>query len=146
MVITNTFYTKPNYINSVKNVTSEEMLKETASELEKIIASKNVIGTPVDLGDKTVITLSRYGFGFGAGGAHMNTAGGEGGGAGGGIEPVALIIVHKDISGPEGIKVLSLKWNPFAQVFETISESLAPQVIEAIKAMTGAPKEKKGEE
>jgi uncharacterized spore protein YtfJ len=146
MVITNTFYTKSNYINSVKNVTSEEMLKETASELEKIIASKNVIGTPVDLGDKTVITLSRYGFGFGAGGAHMNTAGGEGGGAGGGIEPVALIIVHKDISGPEGIKVLSLKWNPFAQVFETISESLAPQVIEAIKAMTGAPKEKKGEE
>jgi uncharacterized spore protein YtfJ len=145
MVITNTFYTKSNYINSVKKVTSEEMLKETASELEKIIASKNVIGTPVDLGDKTVITLSRYGFGFGAGGAHMNKAGGEGGGAGGGIEPIALIIVHKDISGPEGIKVLSLRWNPFAQVFETISESLAPQVIEAIKAMTGAPKEEKSE-
>ena len=129
----------------VNDLTSEEMLKLTASELEKLFANKNVIGTPVDLGDKTVITLSRYGFGFGAGGAHMNKAGGEGGGAGGGIEPIALIIIHKDISGPEGIKVLSLRWNPFAQVFETITESLAPQVIEAIKVITGHPNEEKGE-
>src|SRR5512136_1643980 len=121
------------------------MLKETAQELERIIASKNVIGTPVDIGDKTVIPLSRFGFGFGAGGAHMNKAGGEGGGAGGGIEPIALIVVHKDISGPEGIKVLSLRWNPFAQVVETLSESLAPQIVDAIKVMTGA-KEEKAEE
>ncbi len=121
------------------------MLRETASELEKMIASKNVIGTPVDIGDKTVITLSRYGFGFGAGGAHMNKAGGEGGGAGGGIEPIALIVIHKDVSGPEGIKVLSLRWNPFAQVVETLSESLAPQIVEAIKVVTGHPDEEKRE-
>jgi len=121
------------------------MLRETASELEKMIASKNVIGTPVDIGDKTVITLSRYGFGFGAGGAHMNKAGGEGGGAGGGIEPIALIVVHKDVSGPEGIKVLSLRWNPFAQVVETFSESLAPHIVEAIKVVTGHPNEEKRE-
>ena len=121
------------------------MLRETASELEKMIASKNVIGTPVEIGDKTVITLSRYGFGFGAGGAHMNKAGGEGGGAGGGIEPIALIVIHKDVSGPEGIKVLSLRWNPFAQVVETLSESLAPQIVEAIKVVTGHPNEEKRE-
>ena len=126
-------------------MTSEDMLRETASELEKMIASKNVIGTPVDIGDKTVITLSRYGFGFGAGGAHMNKAGGEGGGAGGGIEPIALIVIHKDVSGPEGIKVLSLRWNPFAQVVETLSESLAPQIVEAIKVVTGHPNEEKRE-
>jgi len=124
----------------VNYLTSEEMLRETASNLEKLFANKNVIGTPVDLGDKTMITLSRYGFGFGAGGAHMNQTGGEGGGAGGGIEPIALVIVHKDISGPEGIKVLSLRWNPFAQVFESISENLAPQIVEALKVMTGAEK------
>src|SRR5512137_59863 len=101
------------------------MLKETALELEKMLASKNVIGSPVDLGDKAVIALTRFGFGFGAGGGHMNQSGGEAGGAGGGIEPIALIIVHKDVSGPEGIKVLSLRWNPVAQVIETLSESLA---------------------
>jgi len=121
------------------------MLKETALELEKMLASKNVIGSPVDLGDKAVIALTRFGFGFGAGGGHMNQSGGEAGGAGGGIEPIALIIVHKDVSGPEGIKVLSLRWNPVAQVIETLSEALAPQVIDAIKVMTGASKEKKGE-
>ena len=129
---------------SVNDLTSQEMLKETASELEKIIASKNVIGTPVEIGDKIVIPLSRYGFGFGAGGAHMNQTGGEGSGAGGGIEPIALVIIHKDISGPEGIKVLSLRWNPCAQVVETLSESLAPHVVNAIKGMTGS-KEEKGE-
>jgi uncharacterized spore protein YtfJ len=87
-----------------------------------------------------MITLSRYGFGFGAGGAHMNQNGGEGGGAGGGIEPIALIIIHKDISGPEGIKVLSLRWNPLIQVCECISENLAPQIVEALRVMTGAEK------
>jgi uncharacterized spore protein YtfJ len=121
------------------------MLKETASNLEKLFANKNVVGTPVDLGDKTMFTLSRYGFGFGAGGAHMNQTGGEGGGAGGGIEPIALIIVHKDISGPEGIKVLSLRWNPLAQVCECLSENLAPQIVEALRVMTGAEKKEKDE-
>jgi uncharacterized spore protein YtfJ len=130
---------------SVNDLTSQEMLKETASTLEKLFANKNVLGTPMDLGDKTMITLSRYGFGFGAGGAHMNQTGGEGGGAGGAIEPIALIIVHKDISGPEGIKVLSLRWNPFAQVFETLSENLAPQIVDALKVMTGHEKKEKDE-
>jgi uncharacterized spore protein YtfJ len=139
------YISKSAYRKPVNYLTSEEMLKVTASELEKLFTNKNVVGTPVDLGDKTVITLSRYGFGFGAGGTHMNQTGGEGGGAGGGIEPIALIVVHKDISGPEGIKVLSLRWNPFAQVVEVLSESLAPQVIEAIKVMTGHPTKEKGE-
>jgi uncharacterized spore protein YtfJ len=42
----------------------------------------------VDLGDKAVIPVARFGFGFGAGGGF----GEKGGGAGGGIEPVALLI------------------------------------------------------
>jgi uncharacterized spore protein YtfJ len=41
----------------------------------------------VDLGDKAVIPVARFGFGFGAGGGF----GEKGGGAGGGIEPVALL-------------------------------------------------------
>ena len=53
----------------MNDLTSQEMLKETASNLEKLFANKNVIGIPVDLGDKTMITLRRYGFGFWAGGA-----------------------------------------------------------------------------
>lgn len=125
---------------------TQDVLQETALELQKMLSSNNVIGAPLDLGDRVVIPLTRFGFGFGAGGAHMNQAGGEGSGAGGGIEPIALVIVHKDVSGPDGIKVLSLRWNPVAQVVETLSESLAPKVIEGIKVMTETPKKKKGEE
>jgi uncharacterized spore protein YtfJ len=126
-------------------MTSEEMLRETALELEKMLASKNVMGAPMDIGDKTVIPLTRFGFGFGAGGGHGEKGEGEGGGAGGALDPVALVIVHRDLSGLEGIQVLSLKRSGLAQVVETLSESLAPQVIEAIKTMSGKPKEKKEE-
>jgi uncharacterized spore protein YtfJ len=49
------------------------------------------MGPPVDLGDKAVIPVARFGFGFGAGGGFGEKGGGEGGGAGGGIEPVALL-------------------------------------------------------
>ena len=65
-------------MESVNDLSSQEMLKETASYLEKLFANKNVIGTPVDLGDKTMITLRRYGFGFWAGGAHLNKTAREG--------------------------------------------------------------------
>src|SRR5512136_455042 len=114
-------------------MTGVDMMKETASELERILASKNVMGAPVDLGDKAVIPVARYGFGFGAGGGQGEKgAGGEGGGAGGGIEPVALVIVHKDVKGPEGVQVLSVrKDSTIAQVVAILSETLAPQVIEA---------------
>jgi len=122
-----------------------DMMKETASELERILASKNVMGTPVEIADKAVIPVARFGFGFGAGGGQGKMGGGEGGGAGGGLDPVALIIVHKEMSGPEGIQVLSLKRNAVAQIIESLSESLAPQVIEAIRAMGVAEKEEKAE-
>jgi uncharacterized spore protein YtfJ len=129
-------------------MSGEEMLKMTADELEQLLTPAHIMGQAVDLGDKAVIPVVEFGFGFGAGYADTkNDAGGSGGGAGsgagGGISPVALVIVHKDRSGPEGIQVLSLrKDNPVAQVISALSESLAPQVIEAIKAMKQG-KEKK---
>jgi uncharacterized spore protein YtfJ len=121
-------------------MSGEKMLKETAAELKEFLASKNVLGTPVDFGDKALIPVARYGFGFGAGGGQGAKGGGEGAGAGGGIEPVALVILHKDIKGPEGVQVLSVrKDSTIAQVVAILSETLAPQVIEAIKGMNKAP-------
>jgi len=113
------------------------MLKETASELKEFLSSKNVMGDPIDFGDKLVIPVTRFGFGFGAGGNHMKDGGGQGAGAGGGIEPVALIVLHKDVRGPEGVQVMSLKKDSqIAQVISALSESMAPQLIDAIKTMT----------
>jgi uncharacterized spore protein YtfJ len=123
-------------------MSGEEMLKTTADELDRLLSPAHIMGEAVDLGDKAVIPVAEFGFGFGAGTASgKESCNGSGSGGGGGISPVALVIVHKDVRGPEGIQVLSLrKDNPVAQVISALSESLAPQVIAAIKAM----QEKKG--
>ncbi|MCK9630221.1 MAG: sporulation protein [Methanoregula sp.] len=118
-------------------MSNEQMLKETASELKGFLSTKNVMGEPIDFGDKLVVPVARYGFGFGAGGSHVKDGGGQGAGAGGGIEPVALVILHKDVKGPEGVQVMSLKKDSqIAQVISALSESLAPQLIDAVKTMT----------
>jgi uncharacterized spore protein YtfJ len=127
-------------------MSNEEMLKETASELKGFLSTKNVMGDPLDFGDKLVVPVARYGFGFGAGGGSSKDGGGQGAGAGGGIEPVALVILHKDVKGAEGVQVMSLKKDSqIAQVISAISESLAPQLIDAIKTMSKDRKEEKTE-
>ncbi len=128
-------------------MSNEEMLKETASELKGFLSTKNVMGDPVDFGDKLVVPVARYGFGFGAGGGHSKDGGGQGAGAGGGIEPVALVILHKDVKGAEGVQVMSLKKDSqIAQVISALGESIAPQVIDAIKSMNKPPEPPKKEE
>jgi uncharacterized spore protein YtfJ len=57
-------------------------------------------------------------------------------GGGGGLDPVALIILHKDVKGPEGVQVMSHKKDSaIAQIISALSETIAPQVIDAIKSM-----------
>ena len=126
----------------------EEMLKTTADELDRLLSPAHVMGQAINIGDKAVIPVAEFGFGFGAGYKKgTDESGGAGSGGGGGISPVALVIVHKDVKGAEGIQVLSLrKDNPVAQVISALSESLAPQVIEAIKAMSAAKQKGKKEE
>jgi uncharacterized spore protein YtfJ len=125
---------KPQEVNTMSD---EQMLKDTADELKEFLNAKQVMGAPVDFGDKLVVPVARYGFGFGAGGNTSKDGGGRGAGAGGGIEPVALVILHKDVRGAEGVQVMSLKKDSqIAQVISALSESLAPQLLEAIRAMT----------
>ncbi|MCU0632647.1 MAG: sporulation protein [Methanolinea sp.] len=127
-------------------MTGEEMLKITADELDRLLSPAHVVGQAVDLGDKAVIPIAEFGFGMGAGGGKGKDGEGEGAGCGGKIAPVALVLVYKDVKGPEGIQVLSLhRDNPVAQIITALSESLAPQVIKAIKAMSES-KEKERED
>ncbi len=112
------------------------MLKETTNQLREFLVTKNVMGEPVAFGEKVVIPIARYGFGFGAGGSHAKDGGSQGAGGGGGIEPVALIVLHRDVKGAEGIQVMSLKKDSvIAQAISAIGETIAPQVISAIKSL-----------
>lgn len=131
----------------VKPVGAEDLMKIIFEELEKIVSANTILGKPVDIGEKVIVPVAGFGFGFGAGEGRNSEKGGSGtgGGAGAGITPVAVIIAHKDVKGPEGIQVLSLqKHGAMAEVIGTVAESL-PTVVEAIKSFTGAPKERKEE-
>ena len=131
-------------------MSNEQMLKETASQLRGFLSTDNVMGTPVDFGEKVVIPVARFGFGFGTGSGQGKDGGGQGAGGGGGLDPVALVVLHKDVRGHEGVQVMSLKKDSVAaQIISALSESLAPQVIDAIKSMNQnkaqAAPDKKGE-
>ena len=92
-------------------MTGDELIKLTADEVASLLSPAQVIGAPLEIGDKVVIPLVHFGFGFGAGSGHSKEKGAEGSGAGGGggISPIALVIVYKDVPGPEGIQVVSLR-------------------------------------
>lgn len=113
---------------------TEGILKEAADELDELISAKKILGEPIDLGDRIVIPVTRFGIGIGAGSGNGKEGEKSGAGIGGGIEPVALLVSHKEVSGAEGVQVFSLrKENPVAQVITSLSESLVPQVLGLIK-------------
>lgn len=78
-----------------------DVLQTIVSELRQMARSESIVGTPVTIGERTVVPITKLSFGFGAGGAEGTRAdkgSGFGGGGGGGamIEPVAFLIMDKD--------------------------------------------------
>lgn len=130
-------------------MSNEQLLKETTNQLREFLATRNVMGDPVDFGEKVVIPVARYGFAFGTAASHAKDGGCQGAGGGGGIGPVALIVLHRDVRGAEGVQVMSLKKDSaVAQAISAVSETLVPQVIGAIKTLNEnkVPRDSAGKE
>ncbi|WP_210364917.1 GerW family sporulation protein [Bacillus sp. REN3] len=127
-------------------------LMTTAMEsLKEMIDVNTIIGDPVETPDGSVIlTVSKVGFGFAAGGSEFilensNGSGGQnasngqsggsqhpfGGGSGGGVSitPIAFLIV-----GSKGVKMLHL--DESTHLYEKILD-LAPQAVDKIQQMMG---------
>ncbi|WP_462411312.1 GerW family sporulation protein [Neobacillus sp. Marseille-QA0830] len=123
-------------------------LMTTAMEsLKEMIDVNTIIGDPVETPDGSVIlTVSKVGFGFAAGGSEfkMDTSGGQdkgqgenkgqpqlpfGGGSGAGVSitPIAFLIVNS-----QGVKMLHL--DESTHIYEKILE-LAPQAVDKIQQM-----------
>ncbi|MGD6816863.1 GerW family sporulation protein [Metabacillus sp. 84] len=129
-------------------------LMQTAMEsLKQMVDVNTIIGDPVETPDGSVIlTVSKVGFGFAAGGSEFGQQSGEehsfsqpqashgggtgsrnrmpfGGGSGGGVSitPIAFLIV-----GHNGIKMLHL--DESTHLYEKILDS-APQTMEKIQKM-----------
>ncbi|RFU66145.1 sporulation protein YtfJ [Peribacillus saganii] len=116
-----------------------EGLMTTAMEnLKEMIDVNTIIGDPVETPDGSVIlTVSKVGFGFAAGGSEFNMSGGGGsqdkqpfgGGSGGGVSitPIAFLIV-----GSKGVKLLHLDQS--THLLDKILD-IAPAALEKIQSM-----------
>ncbi|MEW9051746.1 MAG: GerW family sporulation protein [Neobacillus sp.] len=119
-------------------------LMTTAMEsLKEMIDVNTIIGDPVETPDGSVIlTVSKVGFGFAAGGSEFKMDGSQkqgegqsgsklpfGGGSGGGVSitPIAFLIVNS-----QGVKMLHL--DESTHLYEKILE-LAPQAVDKIQQM-----------
>jgi uncharacterized spore protein YtfJ len=105
------------------------IVKTTVDELLKVLATDNVIGETMEVDDKVIIPITKVGlvFGTGAGmGGMMQGQKGSGGGAGGGagIEPISVIVAFKNIKGPEGVQVLSVRgMGPVSKIITDVGQA-----------------------
>ncbi|OAS88779.1 MULTISPECIES: GerW family sporulation protein [Metabacillus] len=118
------------------------LMKTAMENLKQMIDVNTIVGDPVETPDGSVIlTVSKVGFGFAAGGSEFNSSGSEeggdpkspklpfGGGSGGGVSitPIAFLIVSTT-----GVKMLHL--DESTHLYEKILEA-APQTVEKIQGM-----------
>lgn len=118
----------PTYTKSEKMTIKN--IQATVSELNKILNINNYVGDAIETETATLIPVMRIGVGFGAGGNTTENSGLEAAGGGAGVEPVSMVVVLKNVEGPESVRVLNLtKGN---DVNKAISD-LTPMVIDLIK-------------
>jgi uncharacterized spore protein YtfJ len=103
--------------------------------IKTMVSSNTLVSDPIEIGDRAIYTISSVGFGFGGaeGNKEKGEKSGSGAGAGAGISPVAVMVIHKNISGPEGVQIFSLeKKGNIAEVISTVAESI-PTIVGALK-------------
>ena len=108
------------------------MLDVTMQKMRALADADTVIGSPIAVGETTLIPVSRVSFGLATGGSDFNTKSPNpmfagGGGAGVSIVPVAFIAV----SG-ESVRILPV-YNDMTTVDKAIS--MAPELIDKIKGV-----------
>jgi uncharacterized spore protein YtfJ len=112
----------------------ESLVKTTLGEIEKVLGTKTVVGEPISVGDTTIIPLLSIGFGFGGvGGTGESKKGpegiGGGGAAGGGVRPIAIIIIDK-----KGARIESIKGG-MASALEKISVTVPEAVTKFVETL-----------
>ncbi|MBR1369837.1 hypothetical protein RJ53_10250 [Methanocalculus chunghsingensis] len=116
-------------------MTEKNVLEGVLDHLQTMISSNILLSDPVESGNRSIFTISSVGFGFGGGeGKSEDGGGGAGAGAGAGVTPIAVMVIHKDIPGAEGVQIFTLgKKGEVAQAISTAAESL-PSVIDALRS------------
>ncbi len=113
--------------NKIKGI-----MDTTMDKLRAMVDADTIIGTPVVLGDTTLLPVSKVAFGLATGGSDFPSKNqtelfGGGGGAGVTITPVAFIAVKGD----------SIKMMPIYNDLNTIDKALnmAPELLDKAKGL-----------
>lgn len=119
----------------------KSIMDTTMDKLRAMIDADTIIGTPVTVGDLTLLPVSKVGFGLATGGSDFPSKSqsglfGGGGGAGVTITPVAFVAVDSS-----GVRVL-----PITSEASSLDRavSMAPELLEKVKNLF-QKKEKPGE-
>lgn len=106
----------------------KEALDAIASQLEKFMTTKTVVGEPISVGNVTLVPIQAVSFGFGSGGSEgkAEKGSGTGGGAGAGakLRPMAIVAVKDG-----DVQVFNLGNRTTVEV---IAEKI-PELIEKLK-------------
>lgn len=118
--------------NNIKGI-----MDVTMDKLRAVVDADTIIGSPVSVGNFTLIPVSKVSFGVASGGsdfATKNQSGlfGGGGGAGVSISPIAFIAVNGD-----SVKMLPV-YNEPSGVERAIA--MTPELIEKVKELFGKDK------
>ena len=115
----------------------EDTLKAVVDELLAAISAKDIVAEPIEMEDKLIIPFIKIGMGFGTGvgqgriaGSSKERPGAAGGGVG--VFPMAVMVVFKGVSGPDGVKVVPLTApnplaEPAASLAHLVMDVLAPR-------------------
>jgi sporulation protein YtfJ len=110
----------------------EGIMNITMENLKALVDADTIIGTPVVVGDTTLIPVSKVAFGLATGGSDFPSKSGTGlfgggGGAGVTITPVAFISVTDGV----------VKMMPIYNELSTVDKALtmAPELIDKIKEL-----------
>jgi uncharacterized spore protein YtfJ len=87
---------------------SNATISEVLGNLQQIFSGVESLGKAVEFGDKVAIPIYQFNCGTGGGGGggrEGRPSSGVGFGLGGTIGPVAVIILTKDVPGPQGVQI-----------------------------------------
>lgn len=113
--------------NSIKNV-----MDTTMEKLRAMVDADTIIGTPMQVGNITLIPVSKVSFGLATGGSDFPSKNGQqlfggGGGAGVTVNPVAFICVNGD----------NVHMMPIYSEMNTVDKAInmAPELIDKVKSL-----------
>ena len=113
-------------------------LEATINQIKTIVDVNTIIGEPINVGDVTIVPVSKVTYGFASGGSDLPTKTNKelfagGGGAGVTLQPLAFLIVSE-----KGVRILEIssKYNDGLDRALT----MAPDIIDKIKDTLGSLK------